>query len=41
MGQETAGGQPVSDLFDAGGRTLLARLALREPWATDTTPRYI
>ena len=28
---------PVSDLFGAGGRELLARLALPEPWAADTT----
>jgi transposase len=28
---------PVSDLFGAGGRQLLARLALPEPWAADTT----
>jgi transposase len=27
---------PVSDLFGVGGRELLARLALPEPWATDT-----
>src|SRR5215212_2878156 len=28
---------PVSDLFGTGGRELLARLALPEPWAADTT----
>jgi transposase len=28
---------PVSDLFGTGGRELLARLALPEPWAGDTT----
>jgi transposase len=28
---------PVSDLFGTGGRQLLARLALPEPWAGDTT----
>src|SRR3954447_13071187 len=28
---------PVSDLFGVGGRELLARLALPEPWAGDTT----
>jgi transposase len=27
---------PVSDLFGVGGRKLLARLALPEPWAADT-----
>src|SRR3954467_7431002 len=27
---------PVSDLFGKGGRELLARLALPEPWAADT-----
>jgi transposase len=27
---------PVSDLFGVGGRKLLARLELPEPWATDT-----
>ena len=27
---------PVSDLFGTGGRALLARLALPEPWAGDT-----
>ena len=27
---------PVSDLFGVGGRELLARLALPEPWAADT-----
>jgi transposase len=27
----------VSDLFGTGGRELLARLALPEPWAADTT----
>src|SRR5687768_9335977 len=29
--------RPVSDLFGVGGRELLARLALPEPWAADTT----
>src|SRR5918912_3113807 len=28
---------PVSDLFGVGGRELLHRLALPEPWAADTT----
>ena len=28
---------PVSDLFGAGGRELLGRLALPEPWAGDVT----
>src|SRR5690242_21139678 len=28
---------PVSDLFGVGGRDLLARLQLPEPWAADTT----
>jgi transposase len=28
---------PVSDLFGTGGRELLARLALPDPWAADTT----
>jgi transposase len=28
---------PASDLFGAGGRELLGRLALPEPWANDTT----
>src|SRR5690349_10999719 len=28
---------PVSDLFGTGGRELLGRLALPEPWAADTT----
>jgi transposase len=28
---------PVSDLFGVGGRELLARLELSEPWAADTT----
>jgi transposase len=28
---------PVSDLFGVGGRELLARLELPEPWAADTT----
>jgi hypothetical protein len=27
---------PVSDLFGVGGRELLSRLALPEPWAADT-----